>query len=116
MSIFHRPNVRFTLCLVPKMVSPGETLSSTAYSRRGGGKGANQAVAVARAGGEVALVGAVGSDGVWLKDELGRAGVDVEGVIVDAQVRRFVSLLFLVLSDEFGVLGTDWTGDHPAHA
>lgn len=73
------------------MVSPGETLSSTAYSRRGGGKGANQAVAVARAGGEVTLVGAVGTDGVWLKDELGCAGVDVKNIIVDEQVCRSVS-------------------------
>ena len=66
--------------IVPKMVSPGETLSSTAYSRRGGGKGANQAVAVARAGGAVTLVGAVGGDGAWLVEELRRAGVDVDSV------------------------------------
>ena len=70
------------------MVSPGETLSSTAYSRRGGGKGANQAVAVARAGGAVTLVGAVGGDGAWLVEELRRAGVDVDSVVVDEQVRQ----------------------------
>ncbi|KAF7799845.1 hypothetical protein EIP86_011087, partial [Pleurotus ostreatoroseus] len=70
---------------VPKMVSPGETLSSTAYTRRGGGKGANQAVAVARAGGAVTLVGAVGRDGTWLVEELRRAGVDVDSVVVDEQ-------------------------------
>ena len=41
---------------------PGETLLSQEYRLYAGGKGANQAVAVARAHGPVALVGAVGSD------------------------------------------------------
>lgn len=48
---------------VARIPSPGETLLGTDLARYGGGKGANQAVAAARAGGaEVAFVGAVGSD------------------------------------------------------
>jgi len=41
---------------------PGETVLGGAFSQVGGGKGANQAVAAARAGGEVTFVAKVGDD------------------------------------------------------
>ena len=47
---------------VERLPRPGETLSATAFARIPGGKGANQAVAAARLGAEVTLVGAVGDD------------------------------------------------------
>jgi ribokinase len=58
---------------------PGETIAGSDYRLIPGGKGANQAVAAARAGARVRLVGAVGSDefaGIALS-ELGRSGVDL---------------------------------------
>ena len=61
---------------------PGETISSTQFERRAGGKGANQAAAVARAGGIVSLVGAVGEDGIWVTRDLEAMGVDVTNVSV----------------------------------
>ncbi|KAA1474541.1 Ribokinase-like protein [Dentipellis sp. KUC8613] len=67
---------------VKEVVRPGETIASTQFERRGGGKGANQAAAVARAGGSVALVGAVGEDGRWHRDDLGKFGVSVDQVSV----------------------------------
>lgn len=42
--------------------APGETVSGSDYQEFPGGKGLNQAVAAARAGGRVAIVGAVGTD------------------------------------------------------
>lgn len=45
-----------------KLPQPGETLLSKTAHMEGGGKGANQAVAAARDGAEVVMVGAVGSD------------------------------------------------------
>lgn len=48
--------------LVEAFPQAGETVLSGSYSLGLGGKGANQAVAAARAGGQVAFVGAVGSD------------------------------------------------------
>ena len=41
-----------------------------------GGKGANQSIALARAGAAVAHCGKVGPDGVWLIDKLRAEGID----------------------------------------
>lgn len=60
--------------------SPGETLAAQSYTRLMGGKGANQSVAVARAGGRVLHIGAVGPDGGWMVEALARHGVDVTHV------------------------------------
>ncbi len=61
---------------VPHFVQPGETLASLDYRRFAGGKGFNQAIALARAGAPVAMAGAVGSDGAWLRDALAAEGVN----------------------------------------
>jgi ribokinase len=61
---------------------PGETVLASNLRRFGGGKGANQALAAARMGAEVSLVGRVGDDefGSVLLDDLQREGVDVSAV------------------------------------
>jgi len=47
---------------VPRIPQPGETILGGRFSTAAGGKGANQAVAAARAGGRVSLIARVGSD------------------------------------------------------
>jgi len=47
---------------VPRIPRPGETILGGEFTMAGGGKGANQAVAAARAGGRVTLVARVGDD------------------------------------------------------
>ena len=46
-----------------RLPKPGETVAGTGFSTAAGGKGANQALAARRAGAEVRMAGAVGSDG-----------------------------------------------------
>ncbi|HEX2235472.1 MAG TPA: PfkB family carbohydrate kinase, partial [Actinomycetota bacterium] len=67
---------------VERLPGPGETVTGGAFERHGGGKGANQAVAAARAGASVAFVGAVGDDdlGSEALALLEREGIDVSGV------------------------------------
>ena len=67
---------------VARMPDTGETVTGHALERHLGGKGLNQALAAARAGGNVALVGAVGTDdgGAWMRTELGAEGVDLTAV------------------------------------
>ncbi len=67
---------------VPHFLRPGETMDSTAYSRNAGGKGLNQAIALARAGQDTAFAGAIGQDGLFLRDALTDAGVDTRHVQV----------------------------------
>lgn len=58
----------------------GETVAAQGYARLLGGKGANQSIAGARAGGQVVHIGAVGADGDWMVAALADAGVDVRHV------------------------------------
>ncbi|KIK64921.1 hypothetical protein GYMLUDRAFT_94406 [Collybiopsis luxurians FD-317 M1] len=62
--------------IIKDIVRPGETISSHGMSKRAGGKGANQAVAVAKAGASVDLVGAVGEDGRWVVEYLKETGIN----------------------------------------
>ena len=63
---------------VPHLPEPGETLASTSFNSGLGGKGANQSIAVAKAGGQVFHIGAIGADGGWLADQMADAGVDTQ--------------------------------------
>jgi ribokinase len=76
----------------PRLPAAGETISGGTFERHGGGKGANAAVAAARAGAATALVAAIGQDdeGSWQLRELASDGIDVSGVarIVGAPTGR----------------------------
>jgi len=72
---------------VARMPVPGETVRGQAFATAPGGKGANQALAAARAGASVKMFGAVGRDafGAAALANLEASGVDLAGVIaVDA--------------------------------
>lgn len=64
----------------PRMPQLGETISGGNFITNPGGKGANQAVACARMGGEVRMLGAVGDDafGEQMRASLEAAGVNCE--------------------------------------
>lgn len=61
---------------VPHFVRPGETIPSSGYSVFPGGKGANQSIALGRAGARVYHAGRIGPDGGWLRALLEDSGVD----------------------------------------
>ncbi|GIM83247.1 ribokinase [Salinispora arenicola] len=62
----------------PALPQPGETLLGADFVMVPGGKGANQAIAAARAGADCTFLGAIGSDafGVTLRARITAAGVD----------------------------------------
>ncbi|KUL40743.1 ribokinase [Actinoplanes awajinensis subsp. mycoplanecinus] len=64
--------------LAPRLPRPGETVLGDDFVMTPGGKGANQAIAAARAGGATTFLGAIGSDsfGVTLGSRLAATGVD----------------------------------------
>lgn len=61
---------------VEHFVQPGETMASKSLSVGCGGKGLNQSIACAKAGGRVFHAGKIGAEGGRLKEELERSGVD----------------------------------------
>ncbi len=67
----------------PRMPAVGETLSGHQFLQVPGGKGANQAVAAARQGAQVCLLGRVGDDalGQQLRSSLAHDGIDISALL-----------------------------------
>lgn len=79
----------------------GETVTGLGFSIFGGGKGANQAVAVARSGGTVSLVGAVGDD-QFGRDRLANLATDRVNTSAVATVEGQASGVALILVETGG--------------
>ena len=62
------------------IVTVGETETSDKMNVFSGGKGLNQSIALARAGGKVFHAGCIGEDGDMLLELLNNSGVEVSGV------------------------------------
>jgi ribokinase len=82
---------------VPRLPQPGETVLGDRLGSYPGGKGANQAVAAARLGGQVAMVGRVGNDsfGAELIENLDRNGVDSSGVERDPAAPTGAAMIYV---------------------
>lgn len=80
-----------------KLPLRGETIKGREFRMIPGGKGANQALAVARLGGQARMIGRVGADefGRNLKDDLSSAGVDTSQVWSTPGVATGVALILV---------------------
>ena len=82
---------------VPELPHPGETVAGGEFEVFGGGKGANQAIAARRAGGDVQFIAAVGND------EFGKnaiatfvaEGIDTSGIQVVDEAPSGVAMIFV---------------------
>jgi ribokinase len=79
----------------PRLPRAGETLAGQSFVTVPGGKGANQAVAAARLGASVAMIGCVGDDayGEQLRSALLAEGIDCEAVTAIAGESTGVALI-----------------------
>ncbi|MEM9470700.1 MAG: ribokinase [Pseudomonadota bacterium] len=66
------------------MPSPGETVTAGSYQKLLGGKGINQSIAIARAGGQPVHVGAVGGDDSWTMAQVKNFGIDTAHIAQSA--------------------------------
>ena len=80
-----------------RIPQPGETVIGGEFTTAAGGKGANQAVAAARAGGDVTLVARVGNDmfGRQAVERFASDGIDVRHVLEDSGAPSGVALIFV---------------------
>ena len=81
----------------PRVPVGGETMHGHEFSTLPGGKGANQAVACARLGAKVSMIGQVGNDGFGstLRDGLAADGIDVGGVRQTTAVGTGVAMILV---------------------
>jgi len=83
--------------LCARLPAPGETVVGGTFFQAGGGKGANQAVAAARAGASVTFVGRVGDDSLGREAlaALAREGIVTDAVVVDRSAPSGVALIMV---------------------
>lgn len=92
---------------VPRVPRVGETLLSTGSLRLvPGGKGANQAVAMARLGGAVAMAGRVGTDpfGERLVQALRADHINTDLLVVDQQEASGTAFIFLTIDGDNAIV------------
>lgn len=65
---------------VPHAPAAGETLADQGYAAGLGGKGANHAIAAARAGADVRFIGAVGPESGTTREALAKYGINTTGI------------------------------------
>ncbi|MBE1585131.1 ribokinase [Nonomuraea angiospora] len=99
-SVFGSANMDL-VAYVSEAPKRGETVTGHRFRTVPGGKGANQAIAAARAGAHVAFLGAVGDDGFGaeLRATLAQAGIDVRGL---REVPGPSGIAHIVVDDEGG--------------
>ena len=87
-----------------RLPAPGETVAGERFYTAPGGKGANQAVAAARLGAQVSMVGRVGEDefGPSMLADLRSHGIEVAGIAVDPDNSSGIAMILLLALSNVG--------------
>lgn len=99
---------------VPHLPVPGETILGGEFSMAQGGKGANQAVAAARAGADVIFVSCVGNDlfGKNTINELTKEGINISHVKVQDKISSGIALINVADSGENSISVASGANSH----
>lgn len=90
----------------PKVITMGETIHGEGFFTGSGGKGANQACAIGKLGGNISMIGCIGDDsyGKMCLENLKSNGVDLSHVEIVEDVNTGVALIVLVKGDNCIIL------------
>ena len=81
MTIFNLGSINIDLIYrVAQFLAPGETMTTLDHERMLGGKGANQSIALARAGADIRHIGATNAEDGWLRTEMRNSGVEITAI------------------------------------
>ena len=99
---------------VARFPKPGETVLGGDLESIAGGKGANQAVAAARLGSQVSMIGRVGDDvfGPQLRSNLASAGIDVTHVYTSDETASGVALIVVEESGQNNIVVAPGANSH----
>ncbi|AUI71150.1 ribokinase [Companilactobacillus alimentarius] len=91
---------------IDKLPKPGETIKMNAFSKAGGGKGANQAVAAVRSGAETSFIGRVSDDdnGKMMLELMQKDKIDVKNIIVTPNEDTGQSYILLQKSGQNSII------------
>lgn len=89
-----------------RLPHPGETIIGGRFSESGGGKGANQAVAAARAGANVSFIAKVGNDVLGKEgiDRLNQEGINIKYVFFDHEFPTGVAFIVVDKNGENSIV------------
>ncbi|WP_296654473.1 ribokinase [Paraburkholderia sp.] len=83
----------------PRLPQPGETLAGSAFAQVAGGKGGNQAVAAARLGARVAIIGCVGADANGEQLRAGLVAQDIDCAALEISPRAPTGMALIVVDE-----------------
>jgi ribokinase len=92
---------------VPRLPAPGETILGSGFVTTPGGKGANQAVALAKLGVSTVMIGRVGNDdfGRSLLADLTQHHINTDGILVDPTSHSGVAVITVAATGENQIIG-----------
>ena len=95
------------VAIAPSLPAPGETVMGSEFATLPGGKGANQAVAAARLGADVRMIGRVGDDvfGPTLLKSLQAIGVDTSDIVTTPDMSSGIAVILLDEGRENYIVG-----------